>query len=322
MSYIVLDMEWNQPGYGEAVLCKNGVCMKNEIIQIGAVKIDESGKKLDIFSKIIKPASFTSMNKIIKQLTGITDEMLDKGDSFFDAINQFKAWCGEDFVFLIWGCDDIRILKNNLKFYGLDDSWIPAYYNVQMIFCLQTGLEKRQYALSFALEHFKISINEESLHDAFYDALCTAAICEKLDIADGLENIKYMPSCEEKSDGSTVLVKRKFRHIRNRDDIWANGFITRPACPMCGNKMKHEKPKRITNNKIHIEGHCENDGDFLAVIKISETPQKTFSVSQQMYILNEKTREYFERTKNKRPRKHHTRPKKRISKTAKGSEEQ
>ena len=44
MNYIILDMEWNQPGYADTALCRNGVCMKNEIIQIGAVKLDENGK--------------------------------------------------------------------------------------------------------------------------------------------------------------------------------------------------------------------------------------------------------------------------------------
>ena len=315
MNFVVLDMEWNQPGYGEAVLCKNGVCMKNEIIQIGAVKLDEQGKISDTFKRLVKPVSLTTMNKMIKQLTGITDEMLDKGEGFGDVIEDFRAWCGNEFVLLIWGCDDVRILRNNLKFYGIDERWLPQYYNVQMIFCLQTGLEKRQYALSFALEHFNISVNEDSLHDALYDAVCTAYVCEKLDLKDGIEKMKYMPSYEEKnSKTANVLIKRKFRHIKKREDIWANGFITRPACPFCGEKMKHQKPKRIGNNKLHIESHCEKDGSFMSVIKISETPQKTFSVSQQIYILDEKTKAYFEKTNSKRTSKNHHRPKKRNTK--------
>lgn len=304
MDYIVLDMEWNQPGYGDAVLCKNGVCMKNEIIQIGAVRLNENGKTGDSFCKIIKPASLTCMNKVIKSLTGITDEMLDKGESLESVIQQFKAWCGEDYVLIIWGYDDVRILKSNLKFHGIDEKWIPRHYNAQMIFCTQTGLEKRQYALSFALEHFSISVDDDLLHDALYDAICTAAVCQRLDLKDGIEKLRLMPSREEKGDKTgNVLIKRKFRHIASREEIWANGYITRPVCPFCSEKMKFKKPVRIGNNKIHIEGHCDKDGDFLGVIKISETPQKNFSVSQQLYILDEKMREYLERPKAKRPRK-------------------
>lgn len=312
MNYIVLDMEWNQPCYGEAVLCKNGVCMKNEIIQIGAVKLSEDALRLSSFRKIIKPVSLTSMNKVIKQLTGITDEMLNMGESFEQVIESFRQWCGEDFVFLIWGYDDVRILKNNHAFHGLDDKWIPSYCNLQMIFCSQMGLERRQYALSFALDYLDITVDEQ-LHDALHDAEYTAKVCKHLDLKKGIENLKYMPSHEEKVNKGGVLVKRKFRHLQKREDIWANSLITRPCCPFCGEKMKLEKPKRIGSSKYHIEGTCRTDGSFMTVIKVCETPQKTFSVSQQIYILDENMREYFEKSKKRRTARRHTTGKKRKS---------
>ena len=54
----------------------------------------------------------------------------------------------------------------------------------------------------------------------------------------------------------------------------------------CGEKMKLEKPKRIGNSKYHIEGCCKKDGSFMAVIKICETPQKTFpSASRFTYLM-------------------------------------
>ena len=314
MNYIVLDMEWNQPGYADTALCRNGVCMKNEIIQIGAVKLSENKEKTGVFECIIKPVSLTSMNRMIKQLTGITDEMIDKGESLEGAIGRFKEFCGDDFVILIWGYDDIRILKSNLMFHGLDTSWIPAHYNLQLIFSSQANLEKRQYSLSFALEHFGIETSEK-MHDALNDAEYTAMVCEKIDLEEGIKNFKLLPSNEtNKTKDSNVLVKRKFRYIRRRDDIWQNGFIVRPVCPCCGEKMKYEKPARIGLWKIHIEAMCEKDGDFMVVLKISETPQETFSVNQQIYTLDESTREYFEGKKTKRNarKRHSSRSKKRM----------
>ncbi len=303
MNYIVLDMEWNQPGYADVTLCKNGVSMKNEIIQIGAVKLDQNKNKVSSFESIIKPVIFTTMNKTIKKLTGITDEMLDSGESFQDAIARFKAWCGEDYVILIWGYDDIRILKNNLAFHGMDDKWLPKNYNLQMIFCAQTGLEKRQYSLQFAVEHFGIELDER-LHDALNDAEYTAMVCAKLDMENGIENLILSPASEKTDTGkSNVLIKRTFRHIRYRDDIWNNRFIVRPVCPCCGEKMKYDSPKRIGNWRINIEGHCETDGDFMIVLRLSETPEKTISVNQQIYMLDENTRLYFEAKHTKRHRK-------------------
>ena len=101
MNYIVLDMEWNQPGFTDVALFRNGVCMKNEIIQIGAVKLGEDKKRVDSFEALIKPVIFTSMHKSIKKLTGITDEMLDSGESFQTVIARFKEWCGDDFVIIL-----------------------------------------------------------------------------------------------------------------------------------------------------------------------------------------------------------------------------
>jgi len=300
MNYIVLDMEWNQPGYADTALCRNGVCMKNEIIQIGAVKLSENKEKTGVFECIIKPVSLTSMNRMIKQLTGITDEMIDKGESFESAIERFKAFCGDDFVILIWGYDDIRILKSNLMFHGLDTSWLPANYNLQMIFAHQANLERRQYSLSFALEHYEISA-QEKMHDALNDAEYTAKVCERLDLEAGFDYLKKSPSQEtNNTNNSNVLIKRKFRYIRRKEDIWQNGFIVRPACPCCGEKMRFEKPKRIGSWKVNIEGHCEKDGDFMVVLRISETPQSTYSVNQQIYVLDSNTREYFEGKKPKR----------------------
>ncbi len=318
MNYIVMDMEWNQPGFADVALCRNGVCMKNEIIQIGAVRLDENKNKTGSFDCIVKPVSLTSMNRTIKQLTGITDEMISHGESFASAIERFREFCTEDFVFLIWGYDDIRILKSNLLFHGLDTSWLPQNYNLQMIFCTQAGLEKRQYSLSSALEHFEIDIDEH-LHDALNDAEYTAMVCQKLDIEEGIKKLLLQPSNETKNTkNANALVKRKFKYIHHKEDIWQNGFIVRPACPCCGEKMRFEKPKRIGTWKINIEGHCESDGDFMTVLKISETPQGTYSVNQQIYQMDEKTRQYFENKSKKKTRhrpRHSAREKAKVLKS-------
>ena len=79
--------------------------------------------------------------------------------------------------------------------------------------------------------------------------------------------------------------------------------------------MKYDAPKRIGMWKINIESHCEKDGDFMVVLKISETPQETFSVNQQIYVLDDNTREYFEPKKVKRQgrKRHSSRSKKKPS---------
>ena len=72
MNYIVLDMEWNQgyPGAGVFIGDSRKI-LAGEIIQIGAVKLDENFKLLDTYSKLIKPVFYRKMHFKVEQLTGI-----------------------------------------------------------------------------------------------------------------------------------------------------------------------------------------------------------------------------------------------------------
>lgn len=70
--------------------------------------------------------------------------------------------------------------------------------------------------------------------------------------------------------------------------------------------MKFEKPKRTGSYKVNIEAHCEKDGDFMVALKISETPNGTLSVNQQIYILDDMARKYLEEKKRKRHRQKST----------------
>ena len=49
INYIVLDMEWNQPKSLQNMLV-NSMALRGEIIQIGAVKLDENYRLLDTFN--------------------------------------------------------------------------------------------------------------------------------------------------------------------------------------------------------------------------------------------------------------------------------
>ncbi len=61
MNYVVVDLEWNQPSdwknSGDPGLCF-------EIIEIGAVLLDENRKQIKEFSRIIKPQVYKKMNYI------------------------------------------------------------------------------------------------------------------------------------------------------------------------------------------------------------------------------------------------------------------
>ena len=117
MNYIVLDLEWNQP-YDMKSMVKKPVMLHGKIIQIGAVKLDESYHILDTFKIMVSPKCYPKMHRKVAKLTGIKTEDLQYGFQFPVAFKHFSKWCGNDFAFLTWGTDDIKILRENMILYN------------------------------------------------------------------------------------------------------------------------------------------------------------------------------------------------------------
>ena len=72
MNYIVLDMEWNQPWPGSPSAKKVlPVAIRGEIIQVGAVRLDDKGVPGDEFQVMIVPKYYRHLNRRVSKLTGI-----------------------------------------------------------------------------------------------------------------------------------------------------------------------------------------------------------------------------------------------------------
>ena len=117
MHYVVMDLEWNQAMSSKSsVFNKLPIHLRGEIIEIGAVKLNEDMTPGEEFKIDVKPVYFKRMHYKVKKLTGFDRERLAAGVSFPEALAQFRAWCGDDVTFLTWGCDDQGILDRNGKF--------------------------------------------------------------------------------------------------------------------------------------------------------------------------------------------------------------
>ena len=62
---------------------------KNEIIEIGAVKLDDTYKEIDSFKTYVKPG-ITPVTSRITNLTGITNEMVDDAPDFAIAMPEIQ----------------------------------------------------------------------------------------------------------------------------------------------------------------------------------------------------------------------------------------
>ena len=78
---VLFDLEWNI-GYQPFIFNYHGVqqTLRGEIIEIGAVKIDEDANVLDTFSIHLRPRIFRCLQHHIAKVTGLTQEDLDKGE--------------------------------------------------------------------------------------------------------------------------------------------------------------------------------------------------------------------------------------------------
>ena len=134
MNYIVLDLEFNQsfPFKTGKKVEPNPEC-PFEIIQIGAVKLNEKFQQLDTFNYMIRPQIYPRLHPFVEKITGIHPEQLAGQPTFAEAYQAFLAFIGDEPAILCtWGGDDIKSLYRNIYFYDLDgESMTDQFLNVQ-----------------------------------------------------------------------------------------------------------------------------------------------------------------------------------------------
>ncbi len=237
MTYIVLDMEWSQPVTKEKTVHRGDKALSVEIIQIGAAAVKD-GKILDTaFNEYIKPIYYTKLTPRISKLTGITYDKLKDADDFERVLMRFRRWIrsvGGEQMIVIWGNEDVVLLKQQCDFFGCDGSWLPEWFNLQPIITKKYGINRPQMTLEAAVE----LVGEKSVlryHSAVNDAYYTALVLSKTD------NIPERLAWQRKVDYAhrhpfTSLVteyhgRRKYKNISAALlSSEANSF----SCPVCG----------------------------------------------------------------------------------------
>lgn len=285
MNYIVLDMEWNQP-FDTKRMLKRPVVLQGEIIQIGAVKLDENYHMLDTFKIMVMPKYYTKMHKKVSKITKITNEELQYGFPFPVAFKHFKKWCGEDFVFLTWGTDDIKVLRDNMILHKLDARWIPNAYNIQVIFDGQVTKERRKVSLLYAME--KIGEPAFEAHDALNDARNTVSICLHLDMSKGIA--EYAALRRRMNNQSEKVYSTQKEAL---EDLELVNFF----CPTCGYNVECVDFARQGENKIICSCRCENGDELFVRFKFTKLSNGKFRVTRILHEMDEEKRAYYSKMK-------------------------
>ena len=304
MDYIVLDMEWNQPWPGSPSARKVlPVQIRGEIIQIGAVRVAEDQTVADEFQILVKPKYYRSLNRRVSKLTGIKEARLKaEGVPLPEAMERFHSWCGEDIAFLTWGFDDIGILRENLRLYGLEESWTDRWYNAQMIFNAQTDGSNAQKALKTAMEIFGIEASRPA-HDALGDAYHTALICARLDLKRGMaEYEQALRSHENGFHGAELpgcISRKVFYDYPDKRAALSAMTGQENQCPTCGRQMLGSRWFAQPGHRYMDLATCPEHGKFLIRVRLSEQPDGAIRVSRLTYEATSEAAEAYARRAEK-----------------------
>ena len=302
MNYVVVDLEWNQAMSSKSsVFNKLPIHLRGEIIQIGAVRLTEDMKPADEFQVDVKPVYFKRMHYKVKKLTGFDKERLSHGESFPDAMEKFREWCGDDVTFLTWGYDDQGIMEQNIMIHDLDWDWIAGWINLQLIYNLQTDGGKNQRSLATAMEHFEIEQTRVA-HDALGDAYNTALVCAQLDMFAGLEqygdaiNILASRTPKEKrplEEGPEPIDHFGSSGYASKGEAFADKAMVAPKCPHCDTTLKLNKWINQGDGRYMSLGDCQEHGKFLVRIKLKRAVDDTYAATRLIYVADENMQSFY-----------------------------
>lgn len=147
MNFIIYDLEatcWDQAAF------KN---RPQEIIEIGAVSLNNFGEVQDTFSSLIKPTLFPDLSIFCQELTHISTQEINKAPNFPVVLDRFLDWVNidEDFILCSWGYFDKKMFVQDCALHNISSEWTNQHINLKRQY-LDFKKLKRPIGLKHALE--------------------------------------------------------------------------------------------------------------------------------------------------------------------------
>lgn len=247
MTYVILDLEWNT-GY-----CKKSDSYFNEIIEFGAVRLNEELEVTETFSTLVQPTITRRLNSAVKRLTGLTEPQLRTGMAFTKAFSQFRSFLG-DSVLLSWSTSDLSVLEKNCEYY-FGRPKIPSvkrYADLQQ-YC-QDMLQmngQNPLSLSAAATLLSVDFGEKQSHRAVDDCMLALSCMRRL----------YLPSamicyiCTVDDDFYAALHSQNSQHL-SLEDIKQIIRGIHFTCPVCGRRCARKGRWELKNRSFTADFYC------------------------------------------------------------------
>lgn len=282
MNYIVFDLEWNN-AYNYKT--KKGI---NEIIEIGAVKLNDRLEIIDTFKQLIKPVISKKLGSNFKKMINITmEEIKNNGIPFDDAFNDFSRWSSDkQTVFLSWSKSDLYTLVDNYKRFKntANIDFMKKYADAQS-YCMQfiEGQGGNQISLSNCAEKFDIDIDKSALHRALEDCFVAAYCLKKV-----FDKDKFKPfilDCDT-AFFERLIFKPYFLDNKVKDKFDINSVSL--VCPVCKGNVKPLKDYEFYNNTFKNAGQCKKcRKKFWVFVRAKQTYDEII-VTQRLVSINKK----------------------------------
>lgn len=174
MKHVVVDLEMNPVSREFREVRRK---LNEEVIEIGAVRLDENFQQEAEFQCYVKP-EYGPIKKHITSLTGITQAMVADKKTYAACFQDFVDWVGEEETKIYsWSMSDIKQLRSECRYKlpDFDIGWLNArWVDLQQEFDDRLGLHN-----SLALKHALGAMDhkfEGTQHTALADAINTSAI--------------------------------------------------------------------------------------------------------------------------------------------------
>lgn len=254
MDYVVFDLEWNQAA---DLRTRTANSLLFEIIEIGAVRLNENREQVGEFHELIRPQVFHTMNQVTGELIHLKMEQLENCRPFSEVAADFVRWCGRDFIFCTWGSLDLTELQKNMDYYNMTpvSERTLKYYDVQKLFSIAFEDRKSRRTLQYAVDFLHIR-KDVAFHRAYTDAHYTAEI---------IRNIRDNRVFRNYSFDTYRLPRDKSEEVRIRFDDYSKYIsrefpdkaaamgdreVTDTHCFLCGMRTRKKIPW-FTNNGKH-----------------------------------------------------------------------
>lgn len=176
MEFVILDLEWNSG------LSKKKHGYYNEIIEFGAVKLNDKLQETDRLSLLVRPEITKHLSVIVRRLTSLNDRKVMEGIPFTQALSRFRRFLGNA-VLLSWSTSDLTTLCSNYEYYFKNQYplFIKYYVDLQSYCQDMLGLNGRN-ALSLMSTLQLLSVDSPGIqhHRALSDSILASECFKKL----------------------------------------------------------------------------------------------------------------------------------------------